>query len=240
MGREEKTSRPMIHLLFCSFCPDLPRGFIFGFDPPFVRIGQELISFNFLNTMRLAVIGPQNTGKSTFIQDFVKTFPHYLTPVESYRDVIKRKKLSINQQSGELSQKVIRDFLFDQICHNREPNILFDRCVIDNYVYSLALYEKKQVSLEFLNETFDMTIKHLEFLDGIIFIPSAVSVKLVDDDLRDIETKYIDKINRFFIKTLFLLHKHRSIEVFVISGDRKERLKLARDIFHFINYRLRL
>jgi nicotinamide riboside kinase len=190
--------------------------------------------------MRLAVIGPQNTGKSTFIQDFVKTFPHYITPAESYRDVIKRKKLDINQKGSENTQKVIRDFLYNQICHNQERNILFDRCVVDNYVYSLALYENKQASLEFLNETFDMAVKHLEFLDGIIFIPSAVSVKLVNDELRDIETKYIDKINRFFIKTLFLLHKDRPIEVFVISGDRKERLRLARDIFHYINYRLRL
>lgn len=190
--------------------------------------------------MKLAVIGPQNTGKSTFIKDFVKTFPNYSTPVETYRDIIKRKKLAINQQSSETNQKVIRDFLFDQICHNREPNILFDRCVIDNYVYSLALYEKKQASLEFLNETFDMAVKHLEFLDGIIFIPSTVAVKLANDDLRDIETKYIDKINRFFIKTLFLLHKDRPIEVFVISGDRRERMKLARDIFRYINYRLRL
>lgn len=190
--------------------------------------------------MRLAVIGPQNTGKSTFIQDFVKTFPHYITPAETYRDVIKRKKLDINQKSSEHSQKVIRDFLYNQICHNLEPNILFDRCVIDNYVYSLALYEKDQVSLEFLDETFNLAVKHLDSLDGIIFIPSAVSVKLVNDELRDIETKYIDKINRFFIKTLFLLHKHKTIEVFVISGDRRERIKLARDIFHFINYRLRL
>jgi len=112
--------------------------------------------------------------------------------------------------------------------------------VIDNYVYSLSLYEKKQASLEFLNETFDLAIKQLEFLDGIIFIPSSVSVKLVNGELRDIETKYIDEINRFFIKTLFLLHKYRPIEVFVISGDRRERLKLARDIFRFMNYRLRL
>ncbi|OHA62185.1 MAG: hypothetical protein A2556_00980 [Candidatus Vogelbacteria bacterium RIFOXYD2_FULL_44_9] len=190
--------------------------------------------------MRLAVIGPQNTGKSTFIQDFVKTFPQYSTPIETYRDVIKRKKLAINQQSSETAQKVIRDFLFDQICHNRESNILFDRCVIDNYVYTLALYEKKEASLEFLNETFDMIIKHLEFLDGIIFIPSAVAVKLTNDGVRDIETKYIDKINRFFIKTLFLLQKHRPVEVFVISGDRRERIKLSQDIFRFINYRLRL
>jgi len=190
--------------------------------------------------MRLAVIGPQNTGKSTFIEDFLQAFPHYTTPAETYRDVIKRKKLDINQVGSEQSQRVIRDFLYNQIRHNLEPNILFDRCVIDNYVYSLALYEEERASLEFLNETFDMAVRHLDSLDGLIFIPSAVSVKLVEDQLRDTDTKYIDKINRFFIKTLFLIHKHKPIEVFVISGDREERLELAKNIFEFIQHRLRL
>ncbi|MFA5023236.1 MAG: AAA family ATPase [Candidatus Paceibacterota bacterium] len=190
--------------------------------------------------MRLAVIGPQNTGKSTFIQDFVKAFPDYITPAETYRDVIKRKKLDINQKGSEANQKVIRDFLFNQISHNQEPNILFDRCVIDNYVYTLALYEKKQASLEFLNETFSLAIKHLDQLDGLIFIPSAVAVKLVNDETRDIDTKYIDKVNRFFIKTLFLITKYKNIEIFVVSGDRAERIKLSREIFRYIQSRLRL
>lgn len=190
--------------------------------------------------MRLAVIGPQNTGKSTFIKDFIQAFPEYETPNKTYRDVAKQKKLTLNQIGSEKAQRIIRDFLFKQICSNKNSDILFDRCVIDNYVYSLALYEKKKVSLSFLNETFNQALKHLDFLDGIIFIPSAVSVKLVNDETRDIETKYIDQINRFFIKILFLLQKYRPVEIFVISGDREERLKLTRDIFSFMNYRLRL
>lgn len=76
--------------------------------------------------MRLAVIGPQNTGKSTFIKDFIKAFPNYKTPQKTYRDVISKRKLSINQKSTEKNQKIIRDFLYKQISENKQSNILFD------------------------------------------------------------------------------------------------------------------
>ena len=188
----------------------------------------------------MAVIGPQNTGKSTFIKDFIQHFSNYVTPFETYRDVIKNNNLEINQKGSEENQRLIRDFLYKQITENKESNVLFDRCVIDNYVYSLSLYEDGKVSLEFLNETFNLLLKHLEFLDGLIFIPTAVAVKLVDDAMRDTDTKYIDKINRFFTKTLFLINKQKPIEIFVISGDRDERINLTKDIFSFMSYRLRL
>jgi len=190
--------------------------------------------------MRLAVIGPQNTGKSTFIKDFLEHFPEYTTPTETYRDVIQKNNLEINQKGSEENQRMIRDFLFNQITNNKESKILFDRCVIDNYIYSLALHDSGVVSTEFLYETFNLVLKHLEHLDGLIFIPTAVSIKLVDDKLRDTDVKYVDKINRLFTKTLFLITKQKPIEIFVISGDPQERIALTKDIFEYMNYRLRL
>ena len=60
--------------------------------------------------MRIAVIGPQNTGKSTFIKDFLNEFSHYTTPEETYRTVIEDKDLAVNQKTSLESQKEIRDF----------------------------------------------------------------------------------------------------------------------------------
>ncbi len=190
--------------------------------------------------MRLAVTGPQNTGKSTYIQDFIEHFPQYQTPQETYRDLIAAQQLEINQKGTEANQRQIRDFLYNQISTNQKQNIIFDRCVLDNYVYSLALYDEGRASLEFLNETFNLLLKHLEYLDGIIFIPTAVSVKLSADGVRDTDVQYIDKINRLFTKTLFLVAKQVPIELFVITGDREQRLALSSDIFSYMHYRLRL
>ncbi len=80
--------------------------------------------------MRIAVIGPQNTGKSTFVQDFLKEFSHYKTTERTYRNVIEEKGLDVNQLSGLESQKEIREFIFEQMRGNNEYNII---CQIRNH-----------------------------------------------------------------------------------------------------------
>lgn len=103
--------------------------------------------------MKIAVIGPQNTGKTTFIKDFLKEFKHYKTTKESYRDLIEKKRLKIDRLSTEKSQKMIMDFLYDEITKTKYENIIFDRCIIDNYVYSYCAHLSKNISKDFIHKT---------------------------------------------------------------------------------------
>lgn len=175
--------------------------------------------------MRIAIIGPQNTGKSTFLQDLLVEFPHYATPKDTYRDVIKRSNLQINQKTTAESQAAIRDFLNEQISNNKEKDILFDRCVIDNYIYTKA---GNKIFGEFLKETEEIMYTSLKYLDMLFFIPTAVSVKLEYDGVRDIDVAYLDKINRLFIETLFEIVKKTNIPICLVSGTRKERVNQVR------------
>lgn len=177
--------------------------------------------------MKLAVIGPQNTGKSTFVHDFLAAFPEYSTPSATYRDIVRGKNLSINQLTGTDSQKHIRDFLYDQVVHADENTVL-DRCVIDNYMYTLWAFTEGNTTMEFVEETKRMMIESLPYIDIYIFIPTTVAVKLVDDTLRDTNVSYVDTINRFFIETLFELVEAYHIRVVVISGNREERIELIK------------
>lgn len=174
--------------------------------------------------MRIAVIGPQNTGKSTFIKDFLKEFPHYVSPGESYRDVIEDKKLQVNQKGSQSSQKEIRDFMFGQMRHNTTYNVIFDRCMIDNYIYTYVQYQKGEIPKWFVDETEAMMKDTLQSVDLYLFIPTAVSVPLVDDGTRDVNPKYIDAVNYHFLSVLFELARTHHITVKVISGSRKERM----------------
>lgn len=175
--------------------------------------------------MRLAVIGPQNTGKTTFVQDFVQAFPHYITPKETYRDVINKHNLEINQKTSEKSQLEIRDFIFNQIKNFQGENVIFDRSLLDNYVYSLARYHQGKMKKSFLDATRKMMYVSLTHIDRLIFIPTSVGVGLVDDKTRDTDRLYIDHINKLFLEEILELVRKSPIPVWIISGDRQTRIK---------------
>lgn len=180
--------------------------------------------------MRIAVIGPQNTGKSTFISDFLQEFPNYETTLESYRDVVEDSKLVINQETTVESQKAIRDFMFGQLRHNEKRNIIFDRCLIDNYVYTYVQYEKGLLPKTFVEESEQIMLETLSAVDLYLFIPTAVAVPLVEDDLRDVTASYIDMVNNQFLRILFELARKNHITIKVISGSRKERISQVKKL----------
>lgn len=175
--------------------------------------------------MRIAVIGPQNTGKSTLIKDLLEKLEDYSTPTSSYRDVAKSNNIPINENTTEKSQGMIRDFILEQISSSKETNIIFDRCLIDNYVYSLAVLEDKS----FLAETEKMMNESMKFLDGLVYIPTSLSVKLEADSLRSINTEYIDKVNRLFIELLIKISRDHPINILVVNGNRQERVEKILD-----------
>ena len=180
--------------------------------------------------MRIAVIGPQNTGKSTFIQDFLTEFPHYKTPTETYRDVIEKEGFDINQLTTTESQGKIRDFMFNQMKGNTEHNIVFDRCLIDNLVYSSVQYERGVIPKSFIEETEVKMKSLLTMIDLYLFIPTAVSIPLVDDGVRDTTASYIDTVNNIFLRVLFELVRSHHITVKVISGSRAERIEQVKKL----------
>lgn len=173
--------------------------------------------------MRIAVIGPQNTGKSTFIKDFLTAFPQFSTTTETYRDVIRRNNLNINQLTGTESQRLIRDFIANQVATTPDSTV-FDRCLIDNYVYTAYAYSQGNIDLAFLDETIGMMEETANAIDLYLLIPTSLSVPLVADALRDTSLGYVDSINRLFIDTLFALVQRKGINVGTVGGTREERV----------------
>lgn len=178
--------------------------------------------------MRVAVIGPQNTGKSTFINDFVAAHPEYTSPTRTYRDVVTERGLLINQLTGRESQTLIRDFLFEQVQSNTVTNVIFDRTVLDNYVYTKVAEGKGGVDAAFVEETWNMSVSALEYLDMLFFIPTTASISLVDDHLRDTDVAFIDAVNREFIDALLRIRLLSRIEICVLAGSREARVMEAK------------
>lgn len=192
--------------------------------------------------MRIAISGTACQGKSTLIKDFLEQWPNYTTPSKTYRDIIVEKGLSHSSVTSQETQWEILNFMIDELQKfGKEDKVIFDRCPLDNIIYSIWAEEKKESDIDqkFIKKCMPLIRESLKFLDIIFFTPiTKVSpVELEEDDLRDTNKEYISEIDNIFKavhrdymnnpKSTFFAENDRPgiIEVF---GNRKERIELIK------------
>ena len=151
--------------------------------------------------MRIAFMGSACSGKSTLIEQFMRAWPQYKKSTTTYRDTIKEHGLSVNKQGNQANQKAILDALIrevDESIEEKEENVVFDRCVIDNIVYTLWLYNAKVVSQEFVIDCKYKVRKAVEKYDVIFYVPRSADIPLTPREGREIDETYIQEIDNIF------------------------------------------
>lgn len=153
--------------------------------------------------MRIAIVSTQNNGKTTLVNTFMKYWPAYKAPTKTYRDIIKEKNLKLNTDGDVESQRTIRDALCDQAIQcATETHSIQDRCVLDNLVYTLYLYEKEKINdADFVAQTFHICRETLKMYDIIFWLPSNPNIKLDANDNKDSRSK--DPLFREEIDAIF-------------------------------------
>jgi predicted ATPase len=188
--------------------------------------------------MKIAVCGTSCTGKSTYIQDFLKTWQNYHSPEKCYRNLIREQNLPHSSHGTEESQRAILNSLVDQsIEFSKKDNVIFDRCVLDNMVYTSWLFLKEKVSEKFLEETRTLVRETLKLYDIIFFIPlTKVSpIELNEKEMRETDAEYREEIDNIFKSFIASYHKSEGkvfpsedcpavIEIF---GSPQERIKMT-------------
>jgi len=188
--------------------------------------------------MKICVTSTQNMGKSTYIKDFLKEWPMYKTPANTYRDIIKEKGLLINESGTEESQKIILNVLVDQaIEHSKYDNVILDRCVLDNLAYTTWLSLTGKVSEKFLAETKDIVRETLKLYDILFFFPISKfnRIPIEQDGLRSVDPLYREDIDYIFklFQQSYLKSDGRVFPtdecpaLIELYGSREERIKLT-------------
>ena len=193
--------------------------------------------------MKIGVIGTQCIGKTTFIQDFIANWPMYkLCEKPRYTDLIKEKNLSLNEDGNEESQKIILNSVADQAMYStKSDNIIFDRSVLDNLVYTIWLNSRGKVSDAFVKETIDIVRESLVFYDILFFLPitKQTPIRFEAREHRSISPEYRIEIDNIFkalvhqyntgSKVYFPFdHKTGCPAIIEIFGGRQERVQLAK------------
>ena len=165
----------------------------------------------------VGVIGTQNTGKSTFINDIINTFRGTLNEFHTvgcdYREKIRKAGLQINRNGNLEAQKIILDTLVEQldiIQQMPDGNYITDRSPIDAYAYTVYLFRHNPelgITQSDLDEMLAKVRKSIEGYDRIIYIDldNCPNVEVVDDTLRDTNLEYRAEIDSIFKEILSLL-----------------------------------
>jgi hypothetical protein len=188
--------------------------------------------------MKIATIGTHSTGKTTYIQDFLKKWPMYETPSNSYRDLIKNENIPHSKNGTEESQKKILNYLIDQTIEScKKDFVIFDRCILDNLAYSSWLNLNDKVSDRFVDETRIIVRETLSMFDIILFFPltKVSEVPLEENSLRDTDPVYreeIDNIFKVFQQSYLrgdgrIFPVNNSPALIEIFGNREERIKMT-------------
>jgi hypothetical protein len=153
--------------------------------------------------MRIAFIGPQNSGKSTLIEEFLKKWPMYKRPSKTYRDIIKEKGLPINKKATKESQKEILNALVDEAqlaVSSGDQFLVFDRCVVDNAAYTLWHYAKNTPGFdsEFVIDTKTISTLALKYFDIIFYVPLRKEIPITKRQNRETDQVFREEIDNIF------------------------------------------
>jgi hypothetical protein len=206
--------------------------------------------------MKIGCIGTQNTGKTTFIKDLITTYPQFTTPNKTYRDVIRKYGLKINQNATIAHQWIIFCNVLETVNKRYSKSVVFDRTPFDAYIYTLyaagkpdGLEEMRELAvqplekldmifmfpiagkLDGLKEMRELAVQSLEKLDMIFMFPIAGNehIPLKADGLRDIDENYRETINALFLRELALAaaRTDKLPPIYNVTGVRHDRIAFA-------------
>jgi len=192
--------------------------------------------------MRIAVCGSACQGKSTLINSIARTWPSYKVHESSYRKAIREKNLPINKNTTQDSQWEILNCLVDDLqVYESGDKVLFDRCPLDNIVYSMWSEEKgiSDIDSEFIKKCIPIVQNSMHHLDIIFYTPitkSAPIIPIPRED-REIDYTYINEIDNIYkaisyqlshTNTSPLFPKEDRPPIIEIFGTPEERIEMIK------------
>jgi predicted ATPase len=185
--------------------------------------------------MRIAISGCAASGKTTTIQHFLQKWPNYTLINSDYRKIIKDKKHSKNT-----TPKLQREIL-DILCKEAEPytlhqNVIFDRCPIDNLVYSMWCYGNnvKGFDDKFIEESILKVRKSMSYFDVVFICTRDIMPPIESNGVRETDKEYVEETDNLFkailskykkgAETLPFLEKDNAPAIIDIYGQPHERI----------------
>ena len=172
--------------------------------------------------MKIGFCGTQSVGKTTLVNELqkLKEFKNYKTTTERSK-YLRDLGIPLNTDSTLKGQTI---FLAERAAELMNENIITDRTVIDVIAFTLL---SQSIPLH-LSEAFERYASNLISEYDYIFYVSPKGVKIEDNGVREIDSKYRNKIDKK-IHHLLLKYKPQINNLVRIEGSNEERIKTIQD-----------
>lgn len=172
--------------------------------------------------MRISVSGTANTGKSTLIKDFCVEWPNYVPIKYSYREQL--KSLPHSKSCDQNTQWLVLNSMIDEMQkHSKDEHVIYDRCPLDNLVYSMWAYDKGEGDIDqaFIDKCVPLVRESFKFLDIAFFVPltNVSPIAIVDNGTRETDPVYIEEIDNLFKAIINQYHHNIDRTLFFPKDD---------------------
>jgi len=190
--------------------------------------------------MRIAISGTSNIGKTKFKKDFLSTFDVYQTPDTNYKHVIEAIYQKSKKEERETSSKDIQwnilNYMIDTMQkYNRDDDVLFDGCPLDNIIYSLYIAEKagsvSQIDSKFIDQCTTLVRESMSYLDIVFLLPVTKSDttdrKLSEQD-KELHHLYDALHQQYLTGTCRFLPKDDQPAIIEVFGNDQQRMQMVK------------
>ena len=187
--------------------------------------------------MRIGVSGTTFIGKSTFISDFLEVWSSYKTPLKNYTSVIKEDvDLKVGKTTEKIQENILKYMLKQHKKYKRRDKVIFDRCLLDNLVYTLWAHDKGIVKEKYVQKSIDRLRESMKYLDIIFLVPMS-KCSSVDAMVTEDEYVFMTELDHIYKGVFFQWTNNKNCTLFPrddkpalieIFGSQAERIALAR------------
>lgn len=149
--------------------------------------------------MRIAFSGAACTGKTTTLNAFLQRWPQYKIPQPTYRSLIVEDNHS--KKTSKKIQREILEFMVEQQ-NNYTPHdkVVYDRCPLDNLVYTMWAYDKNKKGFndKYVQDSMSLVGKGMRSLDIIFLMTRDLMGPIEVNSKREADPEYVQETDNIF------------------------------------------
>lgn len=173
--------------------------------------------------MNIAIVGTHCTGKTTLINKFVEQYPEWKKITSPTRGAV-NFGLKINEEGDSLSQLYMISSDMKTFVESgglrKESNLIFDRCFLDTYIYTVDMEMKEQCKRIISQICYEYWSLMKNYFDFIFWV--RPEFEIVGDGVRSIDIDFQKRIDSSF-DNYFKLNP--SLKLVLLSGPIENRLQ---------------